>query len=81
MLWTPKPYSQQPANGHYSKVNEFCPQHPTYFFNIHFNIIFPSVPGFSNRLLSVMFTEENFEITSLLYMSHAPPTYNEEYQI
>jgi len=81
MLWTPKPYSQQSANGQYSKVNESCPQLPTYFFNIHYNIILPSVPGFSNRLLSFMFTEQNFESTSLLYMSHASPTYHEEYQI
>ena len=74
MLWTPKPCSQQPANGHYSKVNESCPQLPTYTFNIHFNIILPSVPGFSNRALSFMFTEQNFESTSLLYMAHAPPS-------
>jgi len=76
MLWTP-----QPANGHYSKVNESCPQLPTYSFNIHFNNILPSVPGFSNRPLSFTFIEQNFESTFLLYMSHAPPTYHEEYQI
>jgi hypothetical protein len=44
--------SQQPATGPYPEPDE-SNKHPTYFPEIHFNIIIPSMPRSSERSLPI----------------------------
>ena len=64
------PHSQQPATSLYSEPDQSspCPPHPV--LKIHFNIIFPSMPGSPKWSLSLRFSHQNPVYASPLPHSH-----------
>jgi hypothetical protein len=58
------PHAQQPATGPYLDPDEFNSHPPTYFPMIHFNIILPSTPGYSEWSLPFRLSNQSFVLSS-----------------
>jgi hypothetical protein len=68
------PHSQEPATCPRPEPDNGLPFH---FFNIHFNIIFPSAPVFSKWSLSLRYPNQNYvSIYVVLLICHKPRQYS-----
>jgi hypothetical protein len=66
---------QVPATCPYPEPDQSSPSPPTYFLNIHFNIILPSMPGSSKGSISFRFSHQNPVYTSPLPIRSICPAY------
>ena len=69
------PLSQVPAICPYSESDQSCPCPSSNFLKLQFNIIFPSMPGFSRGTLPLMFPHQNPVCTSPLPHMRYMPTH------